>query len=95
VTGDGDADAILDELLVEAKLDAVIRPNVLGSISRRDSRVRRLFRDYKAEEQNYFRETGIFPISHVVTLKQEFIERHANAPAALLKAFRLARGRGL
>ena len=91
VTGDGDADTILDELLVEAKLDAVIGPNVLASISRRDSRVRRLFRDYKAEEQNYFRETGIFPISHVVTLKQEFIERHPNAPVALLKAFRLAR----
>ena len=81
----------MDELLVEAKLDAVIGPNVLTSISRRDSRVRRLFRDYKAEEQNYFRETGIFPISHVVTLKQEFIERHPNAPVALLKAFRLAR----
>jgi 4,5-dihydroxyphthalate decarboxylase len=91
VTGDGDADAILDELLVEAKLDAVIGPNVLASISRKDSRVRRLFRDYKAEEQNYFRETGIFPISHVVTLKQGFIERHPNAPVALLKAFRLAR----
>jgi 4,5-dihydroxyphthalate decarboxylase len=91
VTGDGDADAILDELLVEAKLDAVMGPNVLASISRRDSRVRRLFRDYKAEEQNYFRETGIFPISHVVTLKQGFIERHPNAPVALLKAFRLAR----
>jgi 4,5-dihydroxyphthalate decarboxylase len=91
VTGNGDADAILDELLVEAKLDAVIGPNVLASISRRDSRVRRLFRDYKAEEQNYFRKTGIFPISHVVTLKQEFIDRHPNAPVALLKAFRLAR----
>ena len=91
LTGDGDADAILDELLVEAQLDAVIGPNVLASISRRDSRVHRLFRDYKAEEQNYFRKTGIFPISHVVTLKQEFIDRHPNAPVALLKAFRLAR----
>jgi len=89
--GNGDADAILDELLAEGKLDAVIGPNVLPSISRRDPRTRRLFRNYKAEEQRYYKQTGIFPISHVVTLKQEFVERYPDAPVALLKAFRAAR----
>lgn len=83
--------ADLDAMLVRAKLDAVIDPNVLPSISRRDPRVHRLFRDYKTEEQNYFKKTGIFPISHVVTLKQEFVDRRPNAPLALLKAFRRAR----
>lgn len=91
LAGNGDADTVLDGLLVEGKLDAVVGPNVLTSISCRDPRVRRLFRDYKTEEQNYFRKTGIFPISHVVTLKQEFVERHPHAPVALLKAFRQAR----
>jgi 4,5-dihydroxyphthalate decarboxylase len=89
--GNGAGDAVLDRLLADGKLDAVIGPNVLASISRRDPRVRRLFPDYKTEEQKYFKETGIFPISHVVTLKQEFIERHPDAPVALLKAFRRAR----
>ncbi|HZA55056.1 MAG TPA: hypothetical protein VE616_12465 [Candidatus Udaeobacter sp.] len=87
----GDADAILDAHLVDGALDAVIGPNVLPSISRKDPRVRRLFPDYKAEEQTYFKQTGIFPISHVVTLKQEFIERYPSAPVALLIAFRRAR----
>jgi 4,5-dihydroxyphthalate decarboxylase len=91
LAGSGDADATLDGLLAEGKLDAVIGPNVLPSISRRDTRTRRLFRDYKAEEQNYFKTTGIFPISHVVTLKQVFVERYPDAPVALLKAFRAAR----
>jgi 4,5-dihydroxyphthalate decarboxylase len=91
LAGSGDADATLDGLLAEGKLDAVIGPNVLPSISRRDTRTRRLFRDYKAEEQNYFKTTGIFPISHVVTLKQAFVERYPDAPVALLKAFRAAR----
>lgn len=81
----------LDSILVEGKLHAVIDPNVLPSISRKDPRVRRLFRDYKTEEQTYFKKTGIFPISHVVTLKQEFVDRYPNAPVALLKAFRQAR----
>jgi 4,5-dihydroxyphthalate decarboxylase len=89
--GGGDADAMLDRLLVEAALDAVIGPNVLSSISRKDPRVRRLFPDYKTEEQNYFKKTGIFPISHVVTLKQEFVDSHPHAPVALLGAFRRAR----
>ncbi|HWO42273.1 MAG TPA: hypothetical protein VNO43_10770 [Candidatus Eisenbacteria bacterium] len=86
-----DDDATLDRLLVNGALDAVIGPNVLRSISRRDSRVRRLFPDYKTEEQAYFRKTGIFPISHVVTLKREFVEAHPQAPVALLEAFRRAR----
>jgi 4,5-dihydroxyphthalate decarboxylase len=81
----------LDSLLLERVLDAVIEPDVLPSITRKDPRVRRLFHDYKAEEQKYFKKTGIFPISHVVTLKQEFVDRHPHAPLALLKAFRQAR----
>lgn len=87
----GDPDTLLDNLLIEGKIDAVIGPNVLPSISARDPRTRRLFRDYRAEEQNYFRKTGIFPTSHIVTLKQAFVDKHANAPVALLKAFRASR----
>jgi 4,5-dihydroxyphthalate decarboxylase len=89
--GVGDADSILDKLLIEGKIDAVIGPNLLPSISARDPRTRRLFRNYRAEEQNYFRKTGIFPTSHIVTLKQEFVDRHPEAPVALLKAFRQSR----
>ena len=81
----------LDELLLAGEVDAVIEPNVLPSISRRDPRVRRLFRDYKNEELNYYKATGIFPISHMVTLKQDFVDKHPEAPVALLKAYRQAR----
>jgi 4,5-dihydroxyphthalate decarboxylase len=87
----GDPDKVLDQLLVEGKIDAVIGPNLLPSISARDPRTRRLFRDYRAEEQNYFRKTGIFPTSHIVTLKQAFVDRYPNAPLALLEAFRKSR----
>jgi 4,5-dihydroxyphthalate decarboxylase len=81
----------LDLLLREGTLDAVIEPDVLPSITRKDPRVRRLFRDYKTEEQTYFERTGIFPISHVVTLKQAFVDRYPDAPVVLLQAFRKAR----
>jgi 4,5-dihydroxyphthalate decarboxylase len=91
IDGNGDSDDLLDKLLIEGKIDAVIGPNLLPSISARDPRTRRLFRDYRTEEQEYFRKTGIFPTSHIVTLKQTFVDRHPEAPVALLKAFRKSR----
>lgn len=87
----GRKDAGLDDLLVRGEVDGVLGPNVLPSVTRRDARVRRLFPDYKTEEQNYFKATGIFPISHVVTLKKDFVDRHPEAPVALLAAYRRAR----
>ncbi|HLG70244.1 MAG TPA: hypothetical protein VK009_07455 [Chloroflexota bacterium] len=87
----GPADEFMDQLLLEGELDAVIGPNVLPSITRRDPRVRRLFPDYKAEEQAYFKSTGIFPISHVIAMDKRFVERYPEAPVALLKAYRQAR----
>ena len=83
--------ASLDEMLVAGELDAVIQADVMPSIKRKDPRVRRLFRDYKSEEQNYFRATGIFPISHMVTFPQEFVDQHPGAPVAVLNAFRRSR----
>ena len=50
-----------------------------------------LFRDFRKEEQEYYRKTGIFPTSHIVTLKQSFVDKHPTAPVALLKAFRQSR----
>jgi 4,5-dihydroxyphthalate decarboxylase len=87
----GPADRFMDSLLVDGELDAVIAPNVLPSVTRRDPRVRRLFRNYKTEEQTYFKQTGIFPISHVIAMDRPFVERHPEAPLALLRVYRQAR----
>ncbi len=87
----GRRDTQLDKLLLDGRVDAVLGPNVLPSVSRKDPRVRRLFVDYKTEEQNYFKATGIFPISHVVTLTRDFVDKHPEAPIALLEAYRRAR----
>src|SRR5438445_3272877 len=87
----GPNDSALDTMLLSGELDCVIEPNVLPSVSRRDPRVRRLFPDFKTEEQKYFKETGIFPISHMVSLNKGFVEKHPTAPLALLRAYRQAR----
>jgi len=84
-------DEALDEKLLTGEIDAVLGPNVLPSVSRKDPRTRRLFPDYRTEEQSYFKDTGIFPISHVVSLNQEFVDKYPHAPVALLEAYRRAR----
>src|SRR5581483_3429778 len=50
-----------------------------------------LFPDFRSEEQRYFKATGIFPISHMVSLNRPFVEQHPDAPVALLRAYRKAR----
>jgi 4,5-dihydroxyphthalate decarboxylase len=47
--------------------------------------------DWGPVEQDYYKQTGIFPISHAVTFRQEFVDAHPDAPVALLKAYRTAR----
>src|SRR4029434_5772221 len=60
-----------------------------------DSRVQRLFADYRDTEQAYARKTGIFPIMHVVAMRREVYERDRWLAMNLLKAFAEARARSL
>jgi 4,5-dihydroxyphthalate decarboxylase len=53
--------------------------------------VRRLFPDYRAAEQDYYRRTGIFPIMHAVGIKRELLERHPWLAASVYKAFMQAK----
>ena len=50
-----------------------------------------MFVDYKAVEIAFFRQTGIFPIMHVTTVKQEIVEKYPWVPTNLTKAFEAAK----
>lgn len=76
-----------DTMLVEGRLDAVIYPEILPSIARGDSRVRRLFENYKEVEIEYYKKTGIFPIMHTVVIKNSVLARYPWVARNLLKAF--------
>jgi 4,5-dihydroxyphthalate decarboxylase len=80
-----------DALLVAGEVDAVIFPDVLPSVQRGDPAVGRLFEDYRAEEQAFYRRTRIFPISHLVVLRRGTLLAFPEAPLSLLQSFRQAR----
>jgi 4,5-dihydroxyphthalate decarboxylase len=57
----------------------------------KDTRVARLFSDHKQEEAAYFKKTGIFPIMHVLGLRQSLVEQHPWVTVNLFKAFNEAK----
>jgi len=84
-------EANLDAMLVAGELDAALYPELLPSFVRGDERIKRLFPDPKAEEQAYFRKTGIFPIMHTVVIRNEVLEAHPWVALSLFQAFQRAK----
>jgi 4,5-dihydroxyphthalate decarboxylase len=77
----------LEHMLIAGEIDALLSPDLIKPLLAGDPRVGRLFADYKQEEIAFYRRTGIFPIMHVVGLKQEIVERYPWVPVNLYKAF--------
>jgi 4,5-dihydroxyphthalate decarboxylase len=85
----------LSDMLLCGELDAILSARPPQPIMRGDSRVQRLFADYRDKEQAYARKTGIFPIMHVVAMRREVYERDRWLAMSLFKAFDQARKRSL
>jgi 4,5-dihydroxyphthalate decarboxylase len=77
----------LEHMLVAGEIDALFSPDLIGPLTAGDARVARLFPSYKQEEIAFYRRTGIFPIMHVVAIKQEIVERHPWVAINMYKAF--------
>ncbi|MGH2873647.1 MAG: 4,5-dihydroxyphthalate decarboxylase, partial [Solirubrobacteraceae bacterium] len=89
------ADRSLNELLVSGELDAVIAAHPPTEFLQGSGRVVRLFSDYRAVEEEYFRATGVFPIMHVVVLREDVHEAHPWVAMNLMTAFEEAKRRSL
>ena len=78
----------VNQMLLDGEIDALLYPEMPSSFKQGDQRVRRLFPDAKAEEQRFYRETGLFPLMHTVVIKEELLERFPWVATSMLKAFR-------
>jgi 4,5-dihydroxyphthalate decarboxylase len=81
----------VETMLAEGELDAVIHSSIIKPFAARDPRVARLFPDFKNEEIAYYKKTGIFPIMHVLGLKQEIVDKHPWVPINMFQAFQRAK----
>jgi 4,5-dihydroxyphthalate decarboxylase len=86
-------DRTLNDLLLAGEIDAVIAPHPPTDFANRSGRIVRLFSDYRAVEEEYFRRTGVFPIMHVIALKADVYAAHPWIAMNLLTAFETAKRR--
>ncbi len=84
-------DKSVETMLAEGELDAVLHPDIIDPILQGDPRVGRLFPNYKQEEIAFYKKTGIFPIMHVMGIRQEIVERYPWVPINLFHAFNKAK----
>src|SRR5262245_43426534 len=70
----------LSDMLADGDIPAMISPTIPRPFTKGDKRIARLFPDYKQIEIDYFRSTGIFPIMHVTTIRQEIVDKYPWAP---------------
>lgn len=77
----------IEKMLAEGEVDALIHPDLIQPLVDKDPRVGRLFPDYKAAEMEFFARTKIFPIMHVLGIKQEIVQKYPWAAISLYEAF--------
>jgi 4,5-dihydroxyphthalate decarboxylase len=85
----------LNELLLGGEIDALIAAHPPSDFERASGRIVRLFSDYRTVEESSYRQSGVFPIMHVVALRAEVHERHPWVAMNLLTAFEAAKRRSL
>ncbi len=81
----------LQDALLSGVIDALIAPIPPPALEFGVGRVARLFPDYKKQETAYFHETGIFPIMHVLTIRQSLLDKHSSIARDLCQAFEQAK----
>ena len=77
----------LDSMLAGGNLDALISLTPPPSFRSVDPAVRRLFPNWRAAEERWFEEQHIFPIMHLVGVRDDLVQRHPDIVQAAYGAF--------
>jgi 4,5-dihydroxyphthalate decarboxylase len=81
----------LDDLFETGKLDAVAVTSPPRGFRRRLPFIQRLFENSRAVEAEYYHQTKIFPIMHMVVIRRAIYEQNSWIAAALTHAFQSAK----
>jgi 4,5-dihydroxyphthalate decarboxylase len=86
-------DSTLQQLLLADEVDAIITAQPPAAFVDGDGRIRRLLADPRSAEEAYVRQTGIFPIMHLVALRRDVYDAHPWIALNLVTAFETAKRR--
>jgi 4,5-dihydroxyphthalate decarboxylase len=88
-------DRSLNEMILAGDIDAMISAREPDAFLAGDPRIARLWPETRALEEQYYRETGVHPIMHVIVIKNEVLDRHHWVATNLYKAFEQAKANTL
>ncbi|MDP2451668.1 MULTISPECIES: 4,5-dihydroxyphthalate decarboxylase [unclassified Polaromonas] len=77
----------ITQLLDEGDIDAFIAPRPPGAQALRNPAVGWLFEDPTAVAKDFYRRKRVFPIMHVVGIRNALAQQHPWLPGAVMKAF--------
>jgi 4,5-dihydroxyphthalate decarboxylase len=80
----------LSDLLESGDIHAIIGSNLPRALKRHPDVVR-LFPDYRAKEQDYYKRTKIFPIMHLIVIRNDIYEKNPFVATSLYDAFNAAK----
>jgi 4,5-dihydroxyphthalate decarboxylase len=80
-------ESTLSGMLAEGRLDGLVSPRPPSCFEQEHPMVRRLWPDHRETERRYYRETGLFPIMHVVAVRLDLSERHPWLAPSVFDAF--------
>jgi 4,5-dihydroxyphthalate decarboxylase len=81
----------LSGMLADGEIDALITAVWPQCFLDKAPNVGRLFPNYREAEEAYYRQTGMFPIMHVMGVRRSLVEQHPWLPGSILKACLQAR----
>jgi 4,5-dihydroxyphthalate decarboxylase len=81
----------LEAMLECSELDALFSVYIPSIFEAGSPRIGRLFPNYKAAEKDYYKRTGIFPIMHIVVVREDVLHDNPWVAKSLYEAFLKAR----
>ena len=85
----------IEDVLPSGAIDACMLPEISSKHVRHTPGLRRLWPNFREVEKEYYLRTKIFPIRHVVVVKNSILERHPWVARSLVEAFTQAKEIGI
>jgi 4,5-dihydroxyphthalate decarboxylase len=85
----------VEEFLRRGDIDACMLPEINFELAQNTPGVRRLWPNFRVVEKEYYRRSKIFPIRHVVVVKNAILGRHPWVAQSLVDAFTKAKEIGI
>ena len=85
----------LTGMLLDGEIDCVMSAHPPGPVEAGEDSIVHLYPNYPEIEEQYYRDTGIFPIMHVIALRGDVFRENRWIAMNLLKAFTEAKDRSM